>query len=159
MSYNYRKDLKINRFNLLDEMENHLQLCVDWAEQAAEAGLLKNRAERDIENIKGAIAISVRKNPKQYGLKKETETGIKDRISLEKKVSTKLNIAYEKYFKAIKHYEILISVEKDFQYQRKMALEKMADMFLAGHQITPRANIDKKKPNELKRKILKRKRG
>lgn len=126
----YKRDLKINK-NLIDsELEMHPQLFMDYAVLCAEAEEAMLDAEQNVKIVIADLAEKIRNNPRVYGLSgKTTETAIKLVIdkSFEKKKAKRI------YHKTVKNFRILESAKDAFGFQRKMALEKLADFTLSGY--------------------------
>lgn len=129
MKLDYKRDLKINRNKLDEELENHAQIFMDYAVACAEAEEEMNNAEQNVKIVKAELSEKIRNNPKKYGLMgKITETAIK--LCVDK--SREKKVVKQKYHRAIKNYKILGSAKEAFQFQRKMGIDKLSEFLLAG---------------------------
>ena len=73
----YKKQLKIDRYNLVVELERQPQLYMDWALQAARAEIETKEAENDYDLIRGEADKKIRRDPERYGIDKITEAAVR----------------------------------------------------------------------------------
>lgn len=68
---NAKEEIKINKFELDVALEEQPDLYLDWALAHVEAVKQKDIAKVELEKIKSALGMEVRKNPTGYGLKEK----------------------------------------------------------------------------------------
>jgi hypothetical protein len=140
----YTRDLKIDRYNIDEELLRQPQLYIDWALKAANAEVETKEAEHDYDIVRGEVEKKVRLNPKLYGLDKITESALKYEASINSKV--------RKYFKiwmnALRNEKVLKRAEKAFQ-QRKDMLESLTFRDSRIYHAEPRVPISKRETMDL----------
>jgi len=62
-----RKDTKINKYALDDELERQPDLYLEYAEQHVEAEDARKTAEKDLKELEADLKIKIFMNPKDYG--------------------------------------------------------------------------------------------
>lgn len=135
----YSRQLKIDRYNLVAELERQPQLFMDWALQAARAEIETKEAENDYDLVKGEAEKKVRRNPINYGIEKVTEGAIKAEVNRMAKVKK----YYRRYLKALADEKVLKRAEKAFQ-QRKGMLESLVQLNVQLHFAEPNVPQDKR---------------
>jgi hypothetical protein len=142
MGTKYDRDLKIDKYNLDEELVCQPQLYLDWALKSVEALKEKDNAKKDLDLVRAEAEESIRKNPKKYGIiakDKITETMIKTAIILHPEVK-KYNLLY---LKAIDHARVLEKVEKSFS-DRKKSLDGLVQLDIRLYFSEPRTSVEHK---------------
>ena len=108
---NFKADISINKYDLVEELTNQPQLFYEWAKASAEAShevtVLKDR----IDILKSEIELRIRRNPTLFGLlEKPTEAQIKAAVNTHKKVK-RIN---KKYFDALRIESLLKKIDIRF---------------------------------------------
>jgi len=93
-----------------------------------------NDAEQNVKIAKAQLSEKIRNDPEKYKLKKPTDKS----VALVVDMSDEKAEAKRKYHKAIKNFRVLEDAKKAFSFQKKMALEKIAEFSLAGFHTEPR---------------------
>lgn len=135
----YKKQLKIDRYNLVVELERQPQLYMDWALQAARAEIETKEAENDYDLIRGEFDKKIRRDPERYGIDKITEAAV--RVEAGRQIKVKKY--YRKYLDALANEKILKRAEKAFQ-QRKGMLESLVQLNVQLHFAEPRVPHSKR---------------
>jgi hypothetical protein len=119
----YEDEIKIDKYNLDEELVRQAQLYVSWALRTVRAEKEADLAQREYELIKSEYEKRIKKNPKAYGLKdlKLTEALVKGEAERQPKVKR----LYNRYIKALDVSKKLKKIENGFQ-QRKGLLESLA---------------------------------
>lgn len=68
-----RHELKIDIYNLEDNCATHPEVYFKVAVIASKAGLIQNRSELIVKELKAEIATDIRSDPEKYGITKITE--------------------------------------------------------------------------------------
>jgi len=134
----YRRDLKIDRYNLDDELVRQPQLYMDWALKAAEASVEKTEAKDRLDIVKADLDGKIRSDPDSYDIPegKASEGAIKAVIAKHSKVKRYNRI----YYKALKNEKFLNKAEIAFRDRRKM-LEALVSLNIQLHFAEPRVPI------------------
>lgn len=137
---NYRADLKIDRYNLEEELIRQPQLYMQWAIKSANATIEKEEAKNKLEVVKADIDKEIRSDPERYGFPdgKATEAGVKLQIAKHKRVKryTKL------YLEALRDEKILAEAKTAFHHRKKM-LESLVSLNVQLHFAEPRVPLTK----------------
>lgn len=119
----YRRQLKIDKYNLENELMEQPQKYSDWATRAAEAETETKEAEKDYLIVKADKEKLIRSNPTYYGL---DEKPLKDAVSQEAMKSKKVQKYYKKYLQAQHNEKILKVAEKSFAQRKSMLTSLVA---------------------------------
>lgn len=128
--------LKIDKYNLDEELVRQPQLYLDAALKSAEASKEKDFAKKDLEVVRAEAEMSIRRNPKKYKLdtkNKIPEGMIKAVINLHPKVKRFNDI----YLKAVNNERVLAKSEKAFS-SRKKSLEGLVQLDIRLHFSEPK---------------------
>lgn len=85
----YKKELRIDKYDLDVEYEYQPKLYADWGEMEAMAKYLMERAEKRLRVVRAEVASRIRKDPKKSGwdgTKAPTEGFITEQVELDKEV-------------------------------------------------------------------------
>jgi len=63
----YREDLKIDKYDLDNELNEHSRLYEKWSNSLAEAEYYRDKAERKLDAVKAQADYDIRSDPKKYG--------------------------------------------------------------------------------------------
>lgn len=121
---NYKADLKINKYNIDNELLEQPQKYYQWAQLASEAEIERDNAKDDYDLSVALIENKIRNNPQDYFKSKKstkgksdiTEGAIKNIIAIDPEVRKK----YKKYCNARDNYKLICKAEKAFEQRRKM---------------------------------------
>lgn len=114
----YKSQLKIDRYNLEEELIRQPQLFSDWAIAAAKATDEKEAEKNKLEIIKSEVEDEIRKKPKKFGILDVKEGAIKGAIIRDKRVQKQT----EKYLEACSIERILGKAETAFKHRKKMLI-------------------------------------
>ncbi|GAG83349.1 unnamed protein product [marine sediment metagenome] len=134
-----RTDLKIDRYNLDDELVRQPQLYMDWALKAAVASIEKTEAKDRLEIVKADMDGKVRTDPEKYNIPegKASEGAIKAVIAQHSKVKRYNRI----YIKALKNEKFLNETKIAFTHRKKM-LEALVSLNIQLHFAEPRVPVE-----------------
>ena len=158
MGNDYRQDLQIDRYNLLNELIQQPQLYMEWSQKAVEATHDLEVAKDHLAVVMARVEKNIRKDPEKYGVEYK-EGAIKAAIKIHKKVKK----ANKKYLAALKEKRIYERVEQAFR-QRKRALSDMVQLNIQLNYAEPkvptdtRHQIDRSTRKQLSKKLKRRKR-
>ena len=133
----YKDDIKINRFALDTEWEQHPSKFLEWAEKSVEAQFEKDKTKDQLDLVRAQIDLEIR-NGLGEG-KKATESAISNLVILDPRYQE----ASKKYREAVNDAKIL-DVAKDAFEHKKKALEKMTDLWISGYWSDPKVNKEVK---------------
>ena len=135
----YQNDLLINEHRLDEEWIRQPSKMMEYSAELAQAIYDRNRAKENLDVIEAGLDSEARKEPPPAGLGKPTETGIKNWVKLQ-----------DPYREAILAYHdcdmtvnLLQGAVNAFQH-RKMALENLVKLFLAGYFSEPNLGVEGK---------------
>jgi len=114
--YNFEKGLKIDRYNLPEELVQQPQLYMEWALKEAKAANEREWKKHELELLKAEVEKEIRKDPKQYGIKSITESAVKAAIALHPKVKKKT----KSYLEALQNERVLGKAEKAYKTRQNM---------------------------------------
>ena len=129
--------LEIDQNRLDEEWNDQPILYARYATRAADARKAHDEAKSRLEVVKAELDREIRKNPKSYGIEKITETQVTSTILLQAK--------YQEFSQEVidKHHEMdVINAFVNALDQRRSALGKMVDLFLADYFSKPNASGD-----------------
>lgn len=131
----FKSDIYIDRYNLIEELIRQPQKYYDWALAWERAGSEKEFLKSKLDLVKADIEARIRKNPERYDIPegKATESAIKAEVMKHNKVK-KTN---RKYLKALSHEKKMAEAKAAFR-QRKSMLEKIVDLNLQLHFAEPK---------------------
>ena len=138
MRHSYKSDLRIDRYNLEEELIRQPQLYMTWAIKAANASAEKDEAKNALEIVKADVDKKIRSDPKRYGLSdsRATESAIKYAILKHNKV-----VRYTKaYFESARDEKILAEAKNAFQHRKKM-LESLVMLNVQLHFAEPKVPL------------------
>jgi len=138
----YDQDVFINQDALDEEIVNHGELFMKWAERLAEAIEERDIKKGEIDIKKAKLDKEIRSNPKDFELEKITESAISNVIILDEGVQ-ELN---KEYYACTKNINILTAAKEEMHSRRKR-LEKLVDLWLGKYWSDPKIKVEKK--NEL----------
>jgi len=125
----YSKDISIDKYALDDELQKQAILFMKYAEMAAEAILVRDKAKERLAVVMAEVDAEIRGNPDEYGFdKKPTESAISNCIVRDERYSK----ANHDLIEANKDMNILTSAKEAMAHKKK-SLEKLVDLFLAGY--------------------------
>lgn len=138
MTTNYKKDLKIDRYNLEEELIRQPQLYMTWAIKAANATVEKEEAKSALEIAKADVDKKIRNDPKRYGFEdgRATEAAIKLEIAKHPKIKRKNT----HYLEALRDEKILTEAKNAFQHRKKM-LESLVMLNVQLHFAEPKVPL------------------
>lgn len=166
MKSKYKQQLRIDRYNLLEELGRQAQLYMDWALQHVDAEMEEEESKQLLELRKAELYSKIKKKPHKFDIdenERVTESMIQSIIQQDKEVQ-KLT---SKYNNAVKNQRVLREAKRAFEHRKKM-LEAMAMLNTQLHFADPKEPVDlkqerlrreSKKQKELLRSSLRRKRN
>lgn len=141
----YAKVVKIDSKNLDREIEEHGQKFMEWVERYASAEKEILAAERNLKIVKAEVENKIRSNPEKYNLEKVTDSVVKAKV----RVSKKVNIAAERFENAKYDLEVMRGMREEMGANRKKMIEKLVDLWISGVHSDPRVakeeNFNRKK--------------
>ena len=132
----YKEDLEIDKHALDFEWERQAQLYMKWAEEYADAVLIRDRAKENVDLVRAELYQSIVSKAE----KKPTETAIGNEI-IQRSEFVKIN---KEYFEAKKNAEILAGAKEAMQHKKK-ALEGRTHLWIAGYNAEPKIPAEAKK--------------
>lgn len=137
----YRTDLKIDRYNLDDELVRQPQLYMQYALRAAEASIEKQEAKDRLEIVKADLDGKIRTDPDKYNIPegKASEGAIKAKIAKHSKVKRYNRL----YLKALKNEKFLNEAKVAFTHRKKM-LEALVSLNIQLHFAEPKVPVGQK---------------
>lgn len=126
--------LQIDENRLEYEWINQPTLVFKYAKKLADARFKFDEAKAELEVTEADIANTIRKAPELYDLKKVTEGAVKETIPLQ----SEYKAAVQELNKAKHTVEVYAAVVSALD-NRKKALEKLVDLWMANYFSTPRA--------------------
>lgn len=165
MSSTWKRQLKIDRYNLVNELERQAQLYSEWALLEVKAEMEAKEAENDYNLVRGEVENKIRRRPKAYDLDKVKITEAAVRAVSGK--MPKVKKYYRIYMKALANWKTLKKAEKAFQ-QRKNMLEGLVSLNVQLHFADPKVPVEKREVmdrvaradilKQMKRRKIRRKR-
>lgn len=157
---NYKKDLKIDRYNLEEELIRQPQLYMTWAIKAANASVEKEEAKSRLEVAKADIDKRIRNNPEKYGYHdgKATESAIKLEIAKHPKIKRR----NKQYLEALRDEKIMTEAKNAFQHRKKM-LESLVQLNVQLHFAEPKVPLSgreatfRERGSDIRRSLKRRK--
>ena len=154
--YKFKSQVKINSYNLEQELIKQPQLYYEWATASAEATSIKEAEKTKLEIIKSQVEKKIRGNPKKYGIENVTEGAIKNEINCSIRIRKQNKI----YLEACSNERILTKAETAF-HQRKSMLQSLVQLIVFIHGGDPKLTREVKEERYKKgkgeiRKSLKR---
>ena len=128
MSRSFSEEINIDRYNLEKECSENGGRVIYWGEQWAKAEAEKERAKKQLDEIRAELDIKIRKNPENYGLEKITEGAINSLIPLQKDYIRASDDCINARELAMK-----LTMVKEAFIQRKDLLLGEIRLFLAGY--------------------------
>lgn len=132
----YKEDIKIDRFSLDTEWEQHPSKFMEWAEKSVEAQFERDKAKEQLDLIKAQIDLEIRERVTE---KKLTEAAISNMVL----INPKYQEASSKFREAVNDAKIL-DVAKDAFEHKKKALEKITDLWISGYWSDPKVTKEAK---------------
>ena len=130
----FSEQVRINKYQLDDELVEQPQRYYDWAKLEAQAADEVARLKDKLEILKAEVEIRIRKHPTAYDLPDgPKEALIKAAIIVQPKVKR----LGRKLLKAMKTHRLLTKAEKSFEH-RKKALEGLVSLNMQMHFSTPK---------------------
>ena len=132
---NYKKELKINKYNLDQELTMQPQLFMDWASSYAEASIDRETAKNQLDLIRAEVDHSIRNSPDMKKIK-QTESAISSKVTRSKKVQR----YFTKYLNALKVEKILYEAKSAFKQRQKM-LEGLVQLHMQSYYSDPKVKV------------------
>lgn len=133
---NYESDLKIDKHALDFEWERQAQLYMKWAEEYANAMLVRDRAKENVDLVRAELYQQIVSSAD----KKPTETAINGEIIENEKYKFENNV----YLESKRDAEILAGAKEAMQHKKK-ALESMTHLWLGSYYAEPKIPVEAKK--------------
>lgn len=136
----YREDLKIDKYDLDNELNDHSRRFVKWSDRLAEAEYYRDKAERKLDAAKAQADYEIRTDPDKYGWTEEraiTEPFIKAAIF--RHISYKR--AARDLAKAKRRVKQLAGAVRAFEH-RKMAIGEMCRLWSKQYYARPYVGKD-----------------
>lgn len=131
----YLDDLRIDRYNLEEELVRQPQLYMEWALKAARASVEKEDAKRDVDIARAEVDKKVRANPEEYGIPEGKVTDKAIKLTVER--HPKVKRYFKRYLRKSKQDKILSDAKKAFE-QRKRMLGDLVSLNIQLHFAEPR---------------------
>ncbi|MGD8707129.1 MAG: recombination mediator protein UvsY [Nitrosopumilaceae archaeon] len=135
----YEKDLKINKYDLVNEFNNHPFLYMKYVKLATEADIEVRRLREKVDFIKAELYVRIREE-REMAKEKVTETILDSLIKLDDNYQK----AYEDYLVELENSKILSGAVEAFS-QRKSGLENTVKLFLNNYYSHPVESNDENK--------------
>ncbi len=132
---NYKKQLKINKYSLDEELTNQSQLFMSWAASYAEASIDREIAKNQLDLIKAKVENTIRNDP-DMKKNKLTESAISSKVTRSKKVQQYVT----KYLSVLKVEKILLEAKNAFKQRQKM-LEGLVQLHIQSYYSDPKVKI------------------
>ena len=129
----YTKDIEVNEGDLKEEWERQPGLYLHYSFKLASAERTRNKAKERLDVVRAELDRDIRKDPKEYGLEKTTETVIASTI-LTQDEFTETN---ETYIDKSYEVSVLQGVVRAFDHKKK-ALENLVSLHIAGYNAEPK---------------------
>jgi hypothetical protein len=124
----YKEDIKIDKFALDEEWLRLAGKYVEWGEKEADALEEQERAEANLELVKGEIDKKIRFDPAFYGLKDIKEKAVEALIPQQAEYKE----AFERLLQAKKHARVMTIAKKAFNRVAR-ALDRLTDLYEDGY--------------------------
>lgn len=135
---NAKEEVKINKFELDDALEEQPDLYLDWALEHAEAVKEKDAAKGALEKVKSELGIEIRKDPKKYGLDKPTGQAVEDAVI----AHATYQEAYETFVGANREANRLSAIREAFD-QRRSSLKYLTELWTQNYYGAKVGEVDK----------------
>ncbi|KKM25022.1 hypothetical protein LCGC14_1599160 [marine sediment metagenome] len=136
----YKEDLQMDKHSLDSEWERQALLYMKWAEEYADAVLVRDRIKERVELIKAELYTEIVQGFIDLDEKKPTETAINNMILSEKKYKEVMN----KYLESKRDAENLAGAKEGMQHKKK-AIESLTHLWLGGYYADPKIPAEAKK--------------
>ena len=127
--------LEIDSYRLDEEWNDQPVIYARYALKAADARRQWDESKANLEVVKAELDRAIRKNPEEYGITKITETQISSTIVLQ----DDYKVANEEVISTHHNMDVVNAFVEALD-QRKSALSKLVDLFLADYFSKPRAS-------------------
>ena len=152
--YDYKRDLEIDRFYLDDICDTHAELYAKWAELYTDAVKERNdvktlfekrkaEAKDEINRVRSRLNLEIRKNYKQYGLDKVTDSIADSWIGTQEEYLASLENLREviasgqEEVDSAEHRMDILKVAKDSFDHRKQMIQAEVNLYVAGYWAKP----------------------
>ncbi|HDZ27299.1 hypothetical protein LCGC14_1757850 [marine sediment metagenome] len=132
----YKEDLQIDDYALDSEWDRQAALYMKWAEEYADAVLIRDRAKENVDLVRAELYQQIVSKAD----KKPTESAIGNEIIQHDKYKE----ANNNYLEAKKNAEILAGAKEAMQHKKK-ALEGRTHLWIAGYNAEPKIPAEAKK--------------
>ena len=136
----YKKDLKIDKYDLDNELNDHSRRFVKWSDKLAEAEYYRDKAERKLDAAKAQADYEIREDPKKYGWTEER--AITDPFI---KASIFRHLAYKRAARDLSKSKLtvkrLMGAVRAFEH-RKMAIGEMCRLWAKQYYSRPYVSKD-----------------
>lgn len=122
---NFGKALEIDKYNLDEELLQQALLYLEWSDAKAQAEQERDKAKEQLDLTRAELDISIRRDPKAFGLEKITEGAISNIILTQDKYQ-KAEIVYLE----MRYSYNVISGALEALSHKKSALENLVKLFL-----------------------------
>lgn len=130
----YKKALKINKYDLINELVRQPQLYMEWVEHSTDAAIERDRLKSKLDIVKAEIEKEIRDDPEEFDLGESPKEGaIKAAIIRHRKVKR----AERELREAQRNATILSKAETAFQ-QRKSMLSALVQLDIRLHFADPK---------------------
>ncbi len=136
----YKEDLTIDKHSLDSEWERQALLYMKWAEEYADAVLVRDRAKELVELVQAELYKKIVESYIKEGEKKPTEGAITN-ITIGK---TKFKDAMNQYLESKRDAENLAGAKEGMQHKKK-AIEGLTHLWLGGYYAEPKIPAEAKK--------------
>jgi len=140
----YIKDLKIDRYNLDEELVQQPQLYYDWAIKAVFAEVDSKEAKNKYEIVLGLMVNKIKRDPEVYDAGEKVSDFIAKAIASKQKRVKKY---FRRYMDALRDEKTLDEAKKSFQ-QRKNMLESLTSLNVQLHFADPKVPMAHKEEAE-----------
>ena len=154
MNYDYKEDLKIDRYYLDEICDTHAELYAKWAELYVDAvknyndektrfEKRKSESKDEINSVKARLNLDVRKNYKKYDLEKITDSIADSWINTQEDYLAALQnlrntIAEgQQEIDELEHKVDILKVAKDSFDHRKQMIQAEVSLYVAGYWAKP----------------------
>jgi hypothetical protein len=140
----YKDDLRIDEHNLETEWKQQSRIYMYWAEQEAEAQMVRDKLQRKLNVTHAEMDAKIRGAPKTYGIDKLSEPAIKNTI-LKTKEYREIELQLIEANKELKLFSGAVTGCE----HKKRALSKLTDLWIAGYYGDSRGKKDDKRVQQM----------
>lgn len=133
-----QRELPFDKYRLDEEFERQPQTYLNWASLYARALTERKRLEAELDKVKGAVDLEVRRDPVVYGLELGPKGEAPKEAAIRAVVNThkSLKEAEAQFYKAHQLQYLLEHIVKSFE-QRKELLRAEGELWREGYYSSP----------------------